>query len=62
MTEEIRPFQMNLITMGEKLLEASLLLERWENWSKSFGSLVEGQEDFIKLQEDTKNFFKVKES
>lgn len=59
MTEEIHPFQTNILTIGEKLLEASQLLERWEKWSNIFGVFIYGQEDFVKLQVDTKEFFQV---
>ena len=43
MTEEMSPFQTNILAMGEKLLEASQLLERWENWANTFGTFIYGQ-------------------
>lgn len=59
MTEEMSPFQTNILAMGEKLLEASQLLERWENWANTFGTFIYGQEDFVQLQVDTREFFQV---
>ena len=58
----------NILTMGEKLLEASLLLERWEKWSNTYGDLVNAREicpncavfvEFSQLTKDTDTFFKV---
>ena len=50
---------MDLVTMGEKLLESSILLERWEQWAKQYGSLI-NENGFNKLKADTETFFKVK--
>jgi len=47
---------MNIITRDEKLLEASMLLERWEKWAQQYGTLIL-EDDFTKLHYDTTNFF-----
>tara|TARA_R110000824_G_scaffold52052_7_gene144705 strand:+ start:6951 stop:7130 length:180 start_codon:yes stop_codon:yes gene_type:complete len=47
-----------MITRDEKLLEASMLLERWEKWARQYGELIL-ENEFSKLQYDTANFFKV---
>lgn len=49
---------MNIVTMGEKLLESSMLLERWEQWAKQYGSLI-NEKSFNELKVDTESFFKV---
>ena len=49
---------MDLVTMGEKLLESNLLLERWVQWAKQYGSLI-NEKSFDELKVDTERFFKV---
>ena len=49
---------MNIVEMGEKLLESSVLLERWEQWAKQYGSLI-NENGFNKLKAETEAFFKV---
>ena len=60
---------MDLVTMGEtgsissiylceKLVESSMLLERWKQWAKQYGSLI-NEKSFDELTVDTESFFKV---
>jgi hypothetical protein len=49
---------MDLVDMAEKLLESSMLLERWETWANQYGSLI-NEETFYTLKADTAAFFKI---
>lgn len=51
----------NIVGMEYQLLNASILLDKWSKWAKTFGSLVGEQKDFIQLQKDTEEFFNMDE-
>jgi hypothetical protein len=47
----------HIVSMEYQFLDASILLDRWSKWAKTFGSLVGEQKDFLQLQKDTEEFF-----
>jgi len=47
----------NIVCMEYQLLNASILLDRWSKWAKTFGSLMYEQKDFVELQKETEEFF-----
>jgi len=49
----------NIVDMEYQILNASILLTRWSQWAKTFGSLMYDQKDFVELQKDTEKFFNV---
>jgi len=49
----------NIVDMEYQILNASILLTRWSQWAKTFGSLIYDQKDFVELQKDTEKFFNV---
>ena len=55
-SEKIK-FSPHFMSLEHQLLDASILLDRWSKWAKTFGSLLYDQKDFAQLQEDTKKFF-----
>jgi len=47
----------NIVGLEYQVLNASILLDRWSQWAKTFGSLVGNQKDFEQLWGDTEEFF-----
>ena len=50
-------FSSNIMDWEHQFLDASILLDKWLKWAKTFGSLMYEQKDFVQLQKDTEKFF-----
>ena len=50
-------FSSNIMGWEHQFLDASILLDKWLKWAKTFGSLMYEQKDFVQLQKDTEKFF-----
>ena len=50
-------FSSNIMDWEHQFLDASILLDKWSKWAKTFGSLMYEQKDFVQLQKDTEKFF-----